>query len=118
MKTIQTLFTACTLAALSALSTAAPANGTMDHSKMGDLTLAQAGASVMTDAEVRKVDAAQGKVTLKHGEIKSLDMPPMTMVFTVKDKTMLDSIKAGDKVRFRADNVDGKLTVVEMAPSP
>ena len=43
----------------------------------------------MTEGEVRKVDAAAGKITLKHGEIKSLDMPPMTMVFRVKDPALL-----------------------------
>ena len=56
-----------------------------------------------TDAEVRKVDGKTGKITLKHGEIKNLDMPPMTMVFTAKDKALLDGIKAGDKVQFAAD---------------
>jgi Cu(I)/Ag(I) efflux system protein CusF len=48
-------------------------------------------ASHLTDAEVRKVDTDAGKLTLKHGQIKDLDMPAMTMVFQVKDKTVLDS---------------------------
>ena len=56
-----------------------------------------------TDAEVRKVDPKTGKITLKHGEIKNLDMPAMTMVFTAKDKSLLSNVKAGDKVRFTAD---------------
>ncbi|MBC5784295.1 copper-binding protein [Ramlibacter sp. USB13] len=56
-----------------------------------------------TDAEVRKVDAKTGKITLKHGEIKNLDMPPMTMVFTAKDKALLEGVKAGDHVQFAAD---------------
>jgi Cu/Ag efflux protein CusF len=63
-------------------------------------TLAQA---ALTEGEVRKVDKSNGKLTLKHGEIKNLDMPPMTMVFGVKDKAMLADVKAGDKVRFTAD---------------
>ena len=117
MKTIKTLFIAGTFATLGALSAPAWADGTMDHSKMGAMQMAQGGASDMTDAEVRKVDMAQGKVTLKHGEIKNLDMPPMTMVFTVKDKAMLEGVKAGDKVRFKAANESGKMTVVEMAPA-
>ena len=71
-----------------------------------------------TDAEVRKVDKDKGRLTLKHGEIKNLDMPPMTMVFGVKDKAMLDPLKAGDKIRFRAENQSGKYTVVEIAPAP
>ena len=59
--------------------------------------------AALSDAEVRKVDKARGKITLKHGEIKNLDMPPMTMVFGVKDKALLANVKAGDKVKFAAD---------------
>lgn len=55
-----------------------------------------------TDAEVRKVDKPKGKITLKHGEIRNIDMPPMTMVFGVTDPAFLDRVKAGDKVRFTA----------------
>lgn len=71
-------------------------------------------ASSMTEGEIRKVDKDAGKITIKHAELKSLDMPPMTMVFQVKDKAMLDQIKAGDKVDFVADKVNGKLTVVQI----
>ncbi|MEO8316399.1 MAG: copper-binding protein [Pseudomonadota bacterium] len=117
MKTIHTLIIAGILATLSAASITALADGTMDHSTMGAIQVAQAAAADMTEAEVRKVDTAQGKVTLKHGEIKNLDMPPMTMVFAVKDKAMLDSLKPGDKIRFKAADLNGKLTVVEMAPA-
>jgi Cu(I)/Ag(I) efflux system periplasmic protein CusF len=73
-----------------------------------------ANATEMTDAEVRKIDLEGGKVTLKHAEIKSLDMPGMTMVFVVKDKTMLEKFKAGDKVKFKAINDSGKYTVTEL----
>ena len=65
----------------------------------------------LVDAEVRKVDKDAGKITLKHGELKSLEMPPMTMVFQVSDKAMLEKVKAGDKVRFAAAKVGGQLTV-------
>jgi Cu(I)/Ag(I) efflux system protein CusF len=68
----------------------------------------------MTDGEVRKVDVAAGKLTLQHGEIKSLDMPPMTMVYRVKDTAMLTRLKAGDKVRFSAAKVDGQYTVMSI----
>ena len=74
-------------------------------------------ASEMTDAEVRKVDKDQKKITLKHGEIKSLDMPPMTMVFGVKDAGLLEQVKAGDKIRFAATSQDGKFTVTEIQPA-
>jgi Cu/Ag efflux protein CusF len=73
--------------------------------------------SAFTDAEVRKVDRAAGKVTLKHGPIANLEMPAMTMVFQVKDPAMLDKLKAGDKVKFKADNVQGAYTVTELAPA-
>jgi len=73
-------------------------------------------ASEMTDAEVRKIDMEAGKVTLKHAEIKNLDMPGMTMVFVVKDKAMLDKLKAGDKIKFKAVNDAGKFTVTEIEP--
>ncbi len=79
-------------------------------------TDAAASASAMTDAEVRKVDKDAGKITLKHGEIRNLDMPAMTMVFQVKDKAMLDRVKAGDKVRFAADQIGGAYTIVQIEP--
>lgn len=75
------------------------------------LAIAQA---ALTDGEVRKVDKENSKITLKHEAIKNLDMPPMSMVFTVKDAAMLDRVKAGDKVQFRAVNEGGKMTVTEI----
>lgn len=69
-----------------------------------------------SDAEVMKIDKPQQKITLKHGEIKNLDMPPMTMVFRVQDTGMLDAVKVGDKVKFDADKVGGQYTVVKLAP--
>lgn len=68
----------------------------------------------MTDGEVRRVDKEGGRLTLKHADIKSLDMPAMTMVFQVKDKAMLEKLKAGDKIKFRAVNDAGKFTLVEI----
>lgn len=70
-----------------------------------------------TEAEVRKVDKDAGKITLKHGEIKNLEMPPMSMVFQVKDKAMLDKFKAGDKVSFTADKINGAYTVMSIEPA-
>lgn len=72
--------------------------------------------AVMTDGEVRKVDRDNQKITLKHDDIKNLDMPAMTMVFAVKDAAMLDQVKPGDKVQFHAENAAGKLTVTEIHP--
>ncbi|APV50374.1 RND transporter [Betaproteobacteria bacterium GR16-43] len=70
----------------------------------------------LTEAEVRKVDLDTNKVTLKHGEIKNLEMPPMTMVFQVKEPEMARALKAGDKVMFSAEKVGGKLTIVHIEP--
>jgi Cu(I)/Ag(I) efflux system protein CusF len=63
------------------------------------------------DGEVMKIDKAQTKITLKHGELKGLDMPPMTMVFRVQDAKQLDSLAVGDRVRFDATKVGGAYTV-------
>jgi Cu/Ag efflux protein CusF len=71
-----------------------------------------------SEAEVRKVDTAAGKITLKHGEIPNLEMPPMTMVFQARDPALLATVKAGDKVRFTADKVNGAYTVMSIEPSP
>jgi Cu/Ag efflux protein CusF len=87
-----------------------------DHSAHhpGGTAAAATNAADLTDGEVRKVDKDAGKITLKHGEIKNLEMPSMTMVFVVKDRAMLDKVKAGDKVKFRVINDAGKFTVTEM----
>ena len=65
----------------------------------------------MAEGEVRKIDKETKKITLKHGIIKSIDMPPMTMVFQVKDVALLDKAKVGDKVRFQAEDNKGAFTV-------
>nr|WP_297399311.1 copper-binding protein [Hydrogenophaga sp.] len=66
---------------------------------------------------MRKVDTAAGKITLRHGEIKNLDMPPMTMVFQVREPALLARVKAGDKVRFTADKLNGAYTVLSLEPA-
>ncbi len=68
-------------------------------------------ASDTADGEIRKVDKASGKLTIKHGELKNLGMGAMTMVFRAKDAAMLDKVKAGDKVRFTVENAGGAMTV-------
>ncbi len=76
--------------------------------------VALAQALPVAEGEVRRVDKAGGKIALKHGEIKNLDMPPMSMVFQVKDKALLDTVKAGDKVNFTASQVNGDYTVMSI----
>ena len=64
-----------------------------------------------TEAEVRKIDKDAKKITLKHGPIKNLDMPGMTMVFQVKDAALLDKFVAGDKIMFTAEQQQGAFLV-------
>ncbi len=68
----------------------------------------------MVKGEVVKIDKPAGKITLKHGPIKKLDMDSMTMVFRVADPAMLDKVKAGDKIEFEADRVNGAITVTKI----
>jgi Cu(I)/Ag(I) efflux system periplasmic protein CusF len=70
--------------------------------------------TAMSEGEIRKIDKDAGKITIKHGPLANLDMPPMTMVFRVKDPAMLDQVKAGDKIRFVAEKVNGALTVTKL----
>ncbi|MSQ51652.1 MAG: copper-binding protein [Betaproteobacteria bacterium] len=71
----------------------------------------------MTAAEVRRLDRAQNRITLRHEEIKHLEMPAMTMVFRVKDAAMLDRFKVGDKVRFSATEDKGAYFVTRIEPA-
>ena len=68
----------------------------------------------LAEGEVRKVDKEAKKITLRHGPIPSLDMPAMSMVFQVKDPTLLDQVKAGDKIRFEAEKIGGQYTVTRI----
>ena len=72
---------------------------------------AAASAADMTEGEIRKVDKDAKKLTIKHGEIKNLDMPGMTMVFQVRDATLLDNLAAGDRIRFTAEQQQGAYVV-------
>ena len=68
----------------------------------------------LIEGEVKKIDQDAEKITLRHGEIKNLNMPAMTMVLRVKDPAMLTQVKVGDKVRFAADRANGAVTVVQL----
>ena len=79
---------------------------------LASVTLAQA---PMVNGQVTKIDESAGKITLKHGPIKKLDMSEgMTMVFRVQDPAMLKQVKVGDKVRFDADRINGQITVTKI----
>ncbi len=68
--------------------------------------------------EVKKIDKGAQKITLKHGDIKTLDMPAMTMVFKAADPQLLDKVKVGDKVLFNAERRDGALVVTTLQTAP
>jgi Cu(I)/Ag(I) efflux system protein CusF len=113
MNIIRNIVGAVVLAAAVAGSATAQMPMKQDAHKMHDAKASGA----MSDGEVRRVDRENGKVTLRHGPIKTdtLDMEPMTMVFHVKDKAMLDGIKDGDKVKFRViDQGGGRMTITEI----
>ena len=67
------------------------------------------------EGEVRKIDKPQARITLRHGELKALDMPPMTMVFRVSSPALLDKVAVGDRVRFDAAKVGGNYTVTAIS---
>lgn len=79
---------------------------------------APAAAEALTEGEVHRIDKSSGKITLKHGEIKNVGMPPMTMAFQVKDAAMLDDVKVGDEVRFHVEKQGGAVVVTELRPAP
>jgi len=72
----------------------------------------------LSEGEIRKVDKAAGKLTIKHGPLENLGMPAMTMIFRVKDAAMLDQVKPGDRIRFLAEKVDGAITVTKLQVLP
>ena len=104
-----------TLTALMAAGALLPALAQTDHGAHGKAPAsAPAAASLpLSDGLVKKIDKANKKVTLSHGPLPN-GMPAMTMVFRVKDAAWLDQVKAGDKVRFMADQINGAMTVVHL----
>ena len=116
MKTLQHILVAGALGAVAAVALPAQAQTEAHNVHAIAATVKATAAADMTEGEVRKIDKANKKITLKHGAIKNLDMPPMTMVFQATDPSLLDKVKVGDKVRFVAANPGGKLTVTEIQP--
>ncbi len=92
------------MADMPGMSANAPAAGNSDAVAASDLS----------EGEIRKVDKDNKKLTIKHGPLKNLDMPGMTMVFGVKDDAMLDKVETGAKVRFQAEKIDGKIVVTKI----
>jgi Cu/Ag efflux protein CusF len=109
---MQLFLNATVLAVTAFVGSPAFAQMNMDQGKMG--VAAMPG---MTDGEVRKIDKEAGKITIKHGDIKHMDMPGMTMVFVVKDKALLDKTAVGAKIQFMATNENGQMTVTDIQPA-
>lgn len=106
------------LSAALAAALATPAfagNGmvSMDMSPKASITKVSSN-NALTDAQVKKVDAATGMITLKHGALENVGMPPMTMAFKAKDASMAKQIKEGDRVKVRVEEVNGTLTIVKL----
>ncbi|RQR32540.1 MULTISPECIES: copper-binding protein [unclassified Burkholderia] len=118
MKMNQLIATATAVFATGVFAVPALAAGDMPGMDMSGMKMSSGGAAeshaALTDAEVKKVDAASGKITLKHGALENVGMPPMTMAFKAKDAAMLAEVHAGDKVKVRVENVNGTLTIVRL----
>lgn len=87
-----------------------------DHAAHASASATAPAAASMADGEVRRIDRETMKITLRHGEIKSLEMPPMTMVFQVRDAALLDKVRPGDKVKFQAEKIGSVYTVTAIEP--
>lgn len=103
------------VAAIAATFSVGAQEATTDHSSHHPAQAGSTeGATPQSEGEVRKIDLVQGKVTLRHGPLVNLDMPAMTMVFTMGDKKLLEGLKEGDKVQFSADRTDGGYVVTAL----
>lgn len=72
----------------------------------------------LSEGTVRKLDVPNAKITLRHGPIVNLDMPPMSMVFRVQPPELMNGFKTGDTVRFRAESINGAYTVTHIERQP
>lgn len=113
---MKNIFVSIAIGCALAISASAYAAGEMGNMDMGGSGAKQASEakSGMSHGEIKKVDAAAGKLTIKHGPLENLGMDAMTMVFKVKDPEMISQVKVGDKIDFVAEEVDGALTVTKL----
>ena len=99
---------------MSGMKMAPTDKGGMAGMNMPGMAMGTSATATATEGEVRKIDKENQKITLKHGDIKNLDMPGMTMVFKVKDAALLDKVQVGSKVKFKAEKSDGAIVVTSM----
>ena len=102
------------LLAAGSISTSATAAGHDHAAAPAKAAETQVGAQPQSDGEIKKIDKNAGKITVKHGALVNLDMPPMTMVFKVTDRAMLEQVKAGDKVKFTVEKINGAFTITAL----
>ncbi len=96
-------------------SFSATAQTSTTQPKAGDAKMEQPMSTTdMTAGEVRKVDKDAKKITIRHGEIKNLEMPGMTMVFQVKDSAFLDKVQTGDKVKFKVEKSGSAIVITDI----
>ncbi|MFM0388393.1 copper-binding protein [Paraburkholderia dipogonis] len=108
---VSTVF--CTASAITGAALAADEMAGMKM-KTGAMDTASSTDTALTDAVVKKVDPSSGMVTLKHGALNNVGMPPMTMAFKAKDAAMVKQVKEGEKVKVRVESVNGTLTIVKL----
>lgn len=115
---VKTLLAAVSVASLSLFNTAhAAGEHDMNHGaamNQGAQMHAAGAQAMLSEGTVKKVDKAGGKITISHGPLENLGMPPMTMAFRAGDPAMLDKVKPGDRIRFLADRVDGMFVVTRL----
>lgn len=109
---MKTLIATIVVAAVASPALAA-SSSRVDHGQSVDI----AQANPLTEGEIKKIDAATGKITLKHGPIQKLEMPSMTMVFQLKDKALLSGLSVGDLVLFDVEKTGGAMTVTDIKKS-
>ena len=117
MKNLTTVLALASLLALASTAHAAAHGGAPKDMPDAKKEMPIADMTDMADGEIRKVDVENKKITIKHGVIKNLDMPGMTMVFQVKDPAMVDRVKPGDKIRFKAEKLNGAIVVTDLQPA-
>jgi len=120
VKALHHILIAGAVGAVAAFAGVAQAQSGHDHHAApapATTKVAQTAPAEMSEGEVRKIDAAGKKITLKHGPLKNLDMPAMTMVFRVRDPAWLNQMKPGDRIRFVVERVNGALTLTEFQPA-
>lgn len=94
-------------------------SGHAGHGAHGAVFATQASANApLTEGEITRRDARTGKLTIRHGEIANLNMPPMTMVFALQDPAQGSALQAGDKVRFQVEKVNGALLITHIEAAP